>query len=832
MATSRSQQRSALNGDTTRQRRGGPPTDAEGPPPPIPDTSLADEAQRRYLNYALSVITSRALPDVRDGLKPVQRRILFAMQNDLHIGPDAKHRKSAAVVGEVMGKYHPHGDVALYDAMVRLAQSWVMRAPLVDGQGNFGSVDGDAPAAMRYTEAKLRPIAMDLLAELGRRTVGFRPNYDGTRSEPVVLPARFPNLLVNGSQGIAVGMATSIPPHNLGEVIDACVALINQRDLPVSRLLSYVKGPDFPTGGQLHATKKELEALYTTGQGSLKLRGEWKLDGDDGKKGGSSQIVITSIPYGVERKAIVEKIAEVIIHKKLPNLLDVRDESTAEVRVVLEVKRGTDPQLVMAYLYKNTPLAVHVPVNLTCLVPVPPAAGTLPPNVTDNDEDLDGGSEVPAPRRLSLAEMLTYFLDFRFETVTRRTGYELAELNKKIHVLEGLEKIFDVLDEVIRIIRRSEGRSDAAEKLMSRFKLSAEQTEAILELRLYRLAKLEILLVQKELGEKRAEAKRLEALLKSDVKRWALVKDELLEIKGRYGDKRRTRVLGAVDEPEYQAEDFILAEDVSVILSAQGWVKRVREVKDLGATRLREGDSVLAAIAGSTRASVAFFSNLGGCYTCRIHELPASTGYGDPVQKLFKLADGEKMVAMLSFDPRALEVPASSEEAEEPEPPLALAVTRSGFAFRFSLRPHRDPSTRAGRKFARPKDGDEVLAVMPAGDRDLVVAAVSDGHVLAVPVCEIPALVGAGKGAILMDVDEGERLVGALIPGEGDDRVTLETEKGTLKEARLSEIRGARAQRGAAIVKRDRFARLVPPQLTITPLATDRVSPGDARQVN
>jgi DNA gyrase subunit A len=442
----------------------------------VPDTSLAEEAQRRYLNYALSVITSRALPDVRDGLKPVQRRILYAMHHDLHLAGDVKPKKSARVVGDVMGKYHPHGDVAIYDAMVRMAQPFVMRAPLVDGQGNFGSADGDAPAAMRYTEARLRPLANELLGELGRRTVDWRPNYDGTTSEPIVLPARFPHLLVNGSQGIAVGMATSIPPHNLGEVIDACVALINQEDLPPAQLIRYIKGPDFPTGGQLHATRKELEAVYTSGQGSLKLRGEYRLEGEEDARR-PAQIVVTSVPYGVERKAIVEKVAEIINAKKLPALVDVRDESSTDVRLVMELKKGADPQLVMAYLFKNTALSVHVQVNLTCLTP------------TDNPE-------VSSPKRLSLAEILRCFLDFRFATVTRRAEFDLSELDKRIHVLEGFEKVFDALDEVIRIIRKSEGRADAAEKLMARFKLTAEQTDAILELRLYRLARLEILLVK------------------------------------------------------------------------------------------------------------------------------------------------------------------------------------------------------------------------------------------------------------------------------------------------------------------------------------------------
>ncbi len=779
---------SAAGGGTTppgRRKRGGPPS--APPPPPTPDTSLSDEAQRRYLNYALSVITSRALPDVRDGLKPVQRRILYAMQKNLHLSPDGRFRKSAAVVGEVMKSYHPHGDSSIYDAMVRMAQEFVMRAPLVAGYGNFGSIDGDAAAAMRYTEAKLRPLAIELLAELGKQTVDWRPNYDGSDSEPIVLPARFPNVLVNGSQGIAVGMATSIPPHNLGEVIDACIAMIeSDEELTNFRLLTHVKGPDFPTGGLLQASKKDLQEVYETGQGSLKLRGEWRPEDD--KR--SSLVVITSIPYGIERKTIVEKIAEVIISKKLPALVDVRDESTDEIRVVLELKRGTDPQLVMAYLYKHTPLAVNVQVNLTCLVP------------TDK-------AEVAAPRRLSLKEILSEFLDFRYATVTRRTEFELGELKKRIHLLEGLEIVFDALDEVIRIIRKSEGKADAAEKLIARFELSEEQTDAILELKLYRLAKLEILVVRKELDEKRVEAKRLDALLKSESKRWNLVREELVEIKTKYADKRRTKVLGAVDEPEFQAEDFIVDEDANVILSAQGWAKRVREVKDLSSTRLREGDSVLAAVAGSTRAPVAFFSNFGVCYVCRVHDVPPSTGYGDPVQKLFKLGDGERMIAMLSFDPRALTVPPATEGAETPEPPYALAVTRGGLGFRFSLRPHREASTRAGRKFARLNEGDEVLAVLVVADKDAVICAASDGHVLGVALEEIAILSGVGKGSMVMKVGEGERLVGA-VPALGPrDSITLETEKGKELSYTLKDVRGSRAGRGDLKIKRDRFARVV-----------------------
>jgi DNA gyrase subunit A len=797
-----------LNGDGSRRSgKGRPPGGSEPPAPLIPDTSLADEAQRKYLNYALSVITSRALPDVRDGLKPVQRRILYAMANDLHLGPDARYRKSAAVVGEVMGKYHPHGDVAIYDAMVRLAQDWVMRSALVAGHGNFGSIDGDSPAAMRYTEAKLRPLAMELLAELGKRTVEWRPNYDGTRSEPIVLPSRLPNLLVNGSQGIAVGMATSIPPHNLGEVIDACIALVETRDLGTQKLLSYVKGPDFPTGGQLHATKKELQDVYETGQGSLKLRGEWRVE-EENKRGGGTNVVVTSIPFAVERKAIVEKIAEVILSKKLPALVDVRDESTDVVRVVLEMTRGTDPQLVMAYLYKHTPLAVNVQVNLTCLVP------------TDNPE-------IAAPRRLGLQEILTQFLDFRYATVTRRIEFELVELEKRIHILEGFELVFDALDEVIKIVRKSDGKADAAEKLMARFGLSEEQTEAILELKLYRLAKLEILVVRKELAEKRSEARRLETLLKSESKRWTLVRDELAEIKAKYADKRRTKIVGAVNEPEFQAEDFIIAEDANVILSAQGWVKRVREVKDLAATRLRDGDAVLAAVAGSTRASVAFFSNLGACYVCLLHDVPPSTGYGDPVQKLFKLGDGERMIGMLSFDPRALDVPEPTEGAEEPEPPYALAITKGGLGFRFSLRQHRDPSTRAGRRYARLNEGDEVLAVLVSFGGESVACASSDGHALAVPVSEIGLLSGVGKGAMVMKLSDDERLVGAALLWGARDTIEVETEKGKSMSLSLAKIGGSRADRGNPIVKRDRFARIVPP-----PLVLPALEASDPQKVN
>ncbi len=783
-------------GNTRRSGNGGRGQGKGGkgtqPPPPIPDVSLAREAERRYLNYALSVITSRALPDVRDGLKPVQRRILFAMLEDLGLRPDGRYRKSAAVVGEVMGKYHPHGDTAIYDAMVRMAQSFSMRAPLVDGQGNFGSPDGDGAAAMRYTEVKLTSLAMELMTELGNETVEFRANYDGTREEPLVLPSRFPNLLVNGSYGIAVGMATSIPPHNLGEVVDACVSLIDDPEVTSKKLLKYVKGPDFPTGGELICSKSELADIYETGQGSIKLRGEWHHEPGD-KRGDNDLVVIRSMPFGIERRAVVEKIAEIIIQKKLPPLVDVRDESTEIVRVVLELKRGTDPQLVLAYLYKNTPLATNVQLNLTCLVPTRPG-------------------QPPAPERLGLRDILAHFVKFRFETVTKRLEFDLKKLLARIHILEGFEIIFDRLDEAIRIIRKSDGKADSAQKLIGRFGLSALQADAILELKLYRLSKLEILEIERELGEKRAAAKKLQELLKHEGKRMLVVREELIELKQRFATKRASTIVAEVDEPEFTQESFIIEEDAIVILCASGWVKRVRNVKDVHQTRMREGDGVLAAVAGSTRTSVAFFSNQGACYVTRIDAIPAATGYGDPIQKLFNLGDGERIVSVMSFDPRVRKVVAAEEGVLEPQPPFALAMMRSGLGCRFSLRTHAEPSTRAGRKFARLNEGDEVLTVLGLGtERELgwVMCASDDGHALAVRADEVPVLSGPGKGVIVMKLEAGGTLLGAQLGFRDLDAITVETGSGTERSLTLRSIEGTRAARGTAIVKRGGFAKFL-----------------------
>jgi DNA gyrase subunit A len=750
------------------------------------DTSLVDEAQRRYLNYAVSVITSRALPDVRDGLKPVQRRILYAMHHDLHLYPDARFRKSANIVGTVIGKYHPHGDSACYEAMVRMAQDFSLRYQLVEGHGNFGSLDGDAPAAYRYTEARMAPLAMELLDEIKQGTVGFRPNYDGTVEEPIVLPARVPQLLANGCTGIAVGMATNIPPHNLNEVCQAAIALIDDRSLETKDLLKYIKGPDFPTGGQVTNSKAELREIYETGQGPIHLRGEWKLEES---KRGNQQIILTSIPYNVSKADLVEQIAAVIINRKLPLLADVRDESTHDVRIVLEIKPGADPALVMAYLYKHTPIELSFHVNMTCLVP------------TQN-------TEVAGPMRLNLRSILSEFLDFREEVVTRRFRFELDELNRRIHLLEGFKTIFDVLDETIRIIRKSEGKADAARKLIQRFALDEEQTDAILELKLYKLARLEIKLILEELATRRGRAKEIEGILKDTRKLWKVIRGELSSIAERFLDKRRTKIGGGGgDDVEFQAEDFILDEEVTVILSRDGWLKRVREVKDLSATRLREGDAVLAALRGSTKDSLAIFSNLGSCYVIRIHDVPSSTGYGEPVQKLLNFRDGERVVAALITSGTGPEAVAVGVEA--------LAVTRGGFGFRFNLDPHRELSTRAGRRFAKLAEGDEVLGVLPVGEKDMLCIVSAHARALIFPAAEAVLLANAGRGVILVRLDHDDSVVGfGLGAPKADEVIIAELDNGKTMPVGPGRYRVTeRGGRGQALARKTTVVRVLYPEV-------------------
>jgi len=761
---------------------GGPggPNDPEA-------VALHEAAQTRYLNYALSVITSRALPDVRDGLKPVQRRILYTMWQQ-NLTADVKHRKCAKVVGDVMGNYHPHGDAALYETLVRMAQSFSLRYPLIDGSGNFGSLDGDSAAAMRYTECRLARLSDELLTEIDQTTVPFRPNYDGTRTEPVVLPSRIPNLLINGATGIAVGMATNIPPHNLSEICTALIKLLANADLSSVQLCRYVKGPDFPTGGQMLNSPEELKEIYKTGSGAIRLRATW----EEGPVTRSSKtIYITSIPYTVNKSTLMERIADVALSRKLPPLVDVKDLSTDDVRIALELKRDADEKMVMAFLFKHTPLQTSFVVNLTCLIP------------TEN-------AEVGRPERLDLHSMLWHFLHFRLDVVTRRLEHELAAIKKRVHILEGFEKVFDALDDILKIVRKSEGKADAAQQIITRFDLDAEQTDAILELKIYRLAKLEILLIRKELEERRRRVRQINTLLKDEDSRWDIVRVEIEEVQKKYGDARRTSIASDEGEAEYTAEDFIVEEDNVVIVSRDGWVKRQKEVKDVASTRVREGDTVMAVLPGSTRSSVVFFSNFGVAYTSRITDIPASTGYGEPIQRFFKLKDGERIVAALSLDPRVAGNISAKKEGDIP-PVHAVAVTSDGYSMRFSLEPFVDPSTRAGRRFARAADGMEFVGVAPITGDEILIAATREARAILTKVEEVNFLSGPGRGVILIKLSsETDRVLGFVASSGDRDFLTVETSRGaeqTISTAKY-EVTG-RGGKGRELLQRGQFTKVV-----------------------
>ncbi len=758
--------------------------------PEIQPVRLHEAARRRYLSYALSVITSRALPDVRDGLKPVQRRILYAMRHNLHLGPDSRYRKSAAVVGEVMARYHPHGDSSIYDAMVRMAQPFSLLHPLVDGQGNFGSLDGDPPAAMRYTEARLTPLALELTEELKKQTVHYRPNYDGQQFEPVVLPARFPQLLINGSEGIAVGMATRIPPHNLREIIDACIMVIDDPECTVRKLCRKVKGPDFPNGGQILADREDLILVYETGQGPVTVRGEYTSE----KVGRRTYAVIHSLPYGLNKASLVERIGMLVRQRKLPQVLDVRDESTDEIRVVLELRKPQDLDAAMAYVYKNTPLQQRYHVNLTCLVP------------TENPE-------VSAPARLDLKQALRCWLDFRLETVRRRFEYELAKLNERIHLLEGFEKIFNDLDEAIRLIRASEGKRDAAEKIMDRFDLDDVQADAVLETKLYKLAKLEILSIREELAEKREEAAFIEAILASEEALWGVVRDELLEVRKAYGRARRTGFAEA-DEAriEISANDYIIAENAFVIVTRDGWVKRQSSFTKLERIRIREGDTIGWIHRASTRSTITFYTDRGGAYTLLVDQISATTGYGAPVQQLFKFEAGERIVGVISHDPRNL--PSPPEQADlplsdgtTPGGPYGVAVGRDGRGLRFPLSLHSAPSTKNGRRYMRTTKG--ALAVYLTRGGEFVSLATKGGNCLAYPVEELNVLSGPGKGITAIKVNKDDHVLAFELHTRVHSGATVVTSNGREETARYSKFGGRRGVRGRSVIRRGNFTRWV-----------------------
>jgi DNA gyrase subunit A len=774
----------------------------------IQPVSIAEETRRRYLTYALSVITSRAVPDVRDGLKPVQRRILYTMQHELHLAADGRERKCAKIVGDVTGNYHPHGEEAVYEALVRMAQDFVMRVPLVDGYGNFGSVDGDPPAARRYTEAKLTRMAEHLMAELKQQTVDMRPNYDATREEPVVLPAQFPNLLVNGASGIAVGLATNIPPHNLDEVIKACIHLIEHPDASTAQLMDRVKGPDFPLGGNVITDRRSLRKIYEEGTGTIKVQGEWKVE----REGKREYIVITSIPYGVNKGALESAIGDIILNRKLPQLIDCRNDSSAKVglRIVLDMKPEADPNLIMAYLYRHTTLQQNFAYNMTCLVP-------------GNDGKL-------RPERIGLKEMLRYFLDFRFDTSKRRFEYELEQLRRRIHILEGFKIIFNALDKAIKLIRESQGRTDAAEKLIKAFGLDQIQADAILDAQLYRIAQMEIKKILDELKEKKAQAKEIEEILGSKKKLWGIVKHELAELGQKFGERRRTHMGSSDDTLDFDPEAYIVKENTNVVLTRDGWIKRVGRLSSVESTRVREGDEIISTVPANTLDHVVFFADDGTAYTMRATEVPASSGYGEPIAKFFRLGDQVRLVSAVTTDER-FTPPDQKPKNGDPPGPYLLVVTAQGQVLRAPFAPFRTASTKVGRRYVRLNEGDRVVMATILGDEQSIFLTSASGHVIHFPVDQINILAGVGKGVMGIKLAEGDTCLGGALISNRHDMMQIETTGGRLLEFRKGKYQvTSRGGKGFEAVKRTSFVRVVPPLIELVDWDAIEQDPDSAKR--
>jgi DNA gyrase subunit A len=606
--------------------------DSEAPKPSavgIVARSITQEMRESYLDYAMSVITARALPDVRDGLKPVHRRILYAMQ-EAGLTASAKTRKSATVVGDVLGKYHPHGDASVYDAMVKMAQDFATRYPLIIGQGNFGSIDGDDAAAYRYTEAKMSRYGGEMLRDIDKNTVDFRPNYDNTKQEPVVMPTAIPNLLLNGTLGIAVGMASNIPPHNLREVCEAAIHLIDTPDAATEDLLQFVQGPDFPTGC-IAFNQTDIKQAYTTGRGPVVIRGQAEIVED---KKGNYQIIITSIPFRVVKADLITKIADLVHEKKLEGIRDIRDESAKDIRVVIDLKSNAHPQTVLNYLYKHTQLEEPFHYNIVALV--------------------DG-----VPQTLSLKEMLENFVAHRKEVVTRRTKFDLDKAKAREHILLGLSKALDHIDEIIALIKKSKDTDDAREKLMQKFKFSEIQANAILEMRLQRLSGLERKKIEDELAEVQALIEELTALLKSEKKLMDLIKKETREIMEKYGDDRRTKIVkkGATI---LSAEDLVADEDSVLVLTQGGYIKRTNPSEyrrqkrgGVGVVDLdtKEEDFVTQFVTASAHSDLLFFSDRGKVYQIKMYELPEGkrATKGKSIMNFISLEQGETITSILAM---------------------------------------------------------------------------------------------------------------------------------------------------------------------------------------
>jgi DNA gyrase subunit A len=721
---------------------------------------IDEEIKESFINYSMSVIVSRALPDVRDGLKPVHRRILYAM-NELGLIPGRPHKKSATVVGDVLGKYHPHGDSAVYDALVRMVQEFSLRYPLVDGQGNFGTQDGDAAAAYRYTEARLTPVAIEMLADIDRNTVDFAPNFDDRLSEPRVLPAALPNLLVNGSSGIAVGMATNIPPHNLQEIIAATIALVDAPDLTAADLRKFVKGPDFPTGAFIYG-RQGIKDYQETGRGRIVMRARAVIE--EKESSGRSQIVITEVPYQVNRDELVKHIAELVKDKKLEGISDLRHESSDSTRIVVELKRDAIPRVVLNQLYKHTAMQTTFGVIMLALVPDP------------NTRQL-------VPKVMGIKECLEHYIAHRHEVVVRRTQFDLDKALEREHILEGLKIAVDNIDEVIKVIRKAEDAPKASLQLQKRFKLSEKQAEAILNMRLARLTALEIDKLEEELKELRVAIKALRALLESKPKRMALVKEELGAIAAKYGDERRTEITS--DQDEFTVEDLIAEEDMVVTVSHSGYIKRTsittyrrqrRGGKGLTGAELREEDFIERLYIGSTHDYILVFTDDGRCYWLKVYEIPQAgrATKGKPIVNLLNVSADTKIHAMVFV-----------RQFKEDE--FLLFCTRKGTVKKTRLSEYSNPRS-TGIKAIKIEEGDELIEVAVTYGTNDIVLATRHGLSIRFHESDVREMGRDTTGVKGIELGKGDHVVGMVVIVR-EATLLCVTEKGLGKCTHIDEYR-------------------------------------------
>lgn len=713
---------------------------------------LGKEMQTSFLEYSMSVIVSRALPDVRDGLKPVHRRILYAM-NESGYTPNKPHMKSARTVGDVIGKYHPHGDSAVYDTMVRLAQPFSLRLPLIDGHGNFGSIDGDSAAAMRYTEARLDKPAMELLRDLDKETVDFQPNYDESLQEPTVLPSRFPNLLVNGSNGIAVGMATNIPPHNLGEAIDATCLMIDNPDCTTEDLLGAMPGPDFPTGGLIMGKKGILDA-YETGHGNLTIRAKCEIEE---KKNGRASIVVKEIPYQVNRKRLLEKLGELVRDKKLPEISNIHDAADRKgIDIIIDLKSNAIPQVVLNKLFKHTQLQVGFGCNMLALV-----NGT--------------------PRVLSLKEILFYYIEHQKDVVIRRTRYELAKAEEREHILEGYIIALDNIDEVIHIIRSSETDKEAAARLTERFGLSEKQTNAILEMRLRRLTGLERTKIEEELAELREKIAYYKQILADENLLKQVIKEELQEIKKKYNTPRRTRLTG--EAKDIEVEDLIAEENMVVTMTKAGYIKRLpvstyrqqkRGGKGMQGVNLKDADFVEHLFVASTHSYMLFFSTKGKVYRLKVYEIPEAGRHarGTAIVNLLPLEKGESISAVIATK-------------DFPAEEFLMFATAQGNVKKTSMDQY-DRTRRDGLIAINLKDGDELISVKRVAQGEKVIMVSSAGKAILWDESEARAMGRGTMGVRGMNVPADAHVLGMEIAKPGTDLFVI-TEKGYGKRTKIEE---------------------------------------------